>query len=84
MYLDDVIIYSKSIEDHIKHVDEVLTCLREAGITLKISKCTFFSDKIEYLGHIIKPGRLEIDQANTRSLRALVGNFLKETFYLRF
>ena len=46
-----------------------MTCLREAGITLKISKCTFFSDKIEYLGHIIKPGRLEVDQANTKSLR---------------
>ncbi len=69
VYLDDVIIYSKSVEDHIQHVDEVLTALREAGITLKISKCTFFSDKIEYLGHVIKPGRLEVDQANTKSLR---------------
>ena len=38
-------------------------------ITLKISKCTFFSEKIGYLGHIIKPGRLEIDQANTKLLR---------------
>ena len=69
VYLDDVIIFSKSVEDHITHVDEVLTCLREAGITLKISKCTFFSDKINYLGHVIRPGRLEVDQANTQSLR---------------
>ncbi len=69
VYLDDVIIYSKTVKDHINHVDEVLTCLREAGITLKISKCSFFSDKIEYLGHVIKPGRLEVDEANTKSLR---------------
>lgn len=69
VYIDDVIIYSKSVDEHIVHVDEVLTCLSEAGITLKISKCNFFSDKIEYLGHVIKPGRLEVDQANTQSLR---------------
>ena len=43
--------------------------LGDAGITLKIIKCLFFSDPIEYLGHIIKPGKLEVDLANTASLR---------------
>lgn len=69
VYLDDVIIYSKTPEEHIKHVDEVLTCLSSAGITLKISKCKFFTKTVEYLGHIVKPGTLEIDQANAKSLR---------------
>ncbi len=69
VYLDDVIIFSTSVEEHIRHVDEVLSCLSSAGVTLKISKCHFFTTTVEYLGHIIKPGQLEIDQANTKSLR---------------
>ena len=36
VYIDDVIIYSKSVEDHVRHVDEILTALEEAGVTLKI------------------------------------------------
>ena len=58
VYIDDVIIYSKSVEEHIRHVDEVLTALKKAGVTLKMKKCTFFSDTVEYLGHVIKSGRL--------------------------
>ena len=58
IYLDDIIIYSKSINEHINHVDEVLEYLSQAGVTLKIRKCNFFTDKVEYLGHIIKPGTL--------------------------
>ena len=69
VYLDDFIIYSKSVEEHIDHVDEILTALDTAGITLKIKKCRFFSEEVEYLGHIIKPGHLEIDKTNTASLR---------------
>ena len=69
VYIDDIVIYSKTVEDHLRHVDEIFTALGEAGVTLKISKCRFFSDTVEYLGHIIKPGKLEIDLAHTASLR---------------
>ena len=47
VYLDDVIIFSNSVEEHIRHVDEILTALEEAGVTLKISKCRFFTKKVE-------------------------------------
>lgn len=50
-------------------MDEILTAMREAGITLKIKKCKLFTTKVEYLGHIITPGKLQVDQANTASLR---------------
>ena len=69
VYIDDIIIFSKTVDEHITHVDEVLSALRSSGVTLKIKKCRFFSDSVEYLGHIIRPGRLEVDNANTRSLR---------------
>ncbi len=72
VYLDDVIIFSNSVEEHIKHVDEILTALGQAGVTLKIAKCRFFTKKVEYLGHFIRPGTLEADTANVKCLQDAV------------
>ncbi len=60
VYLDDVIVFSHTLGDHIEHVDAVLTALRGAGVSLKLRKCQFFTDRIRYLGHIIRPGTLEV------------------------
>ncbi len=60
VYLDDIIVYSKSEEDHIRHVDEVLSILRKAGLSLKFKKSNFFCRSVDYLGHRITPGRLEV------------------------
>ena len=69
VYIDNIIIFSKTVDEHIDHVDEILGILRTSGVTLKINKCKFFSDSVEYLGHVIRPGKLEVDGANTKSLR---------------
>lgn len=45
IYIDDVIIYSKTVEEHISHVDEISSFLVEARVTLKINKCFFFNGK---------------------------------------
>ena len=71
VYLDDIVIFSNNIDDHIRHVDEVLTTLGKAGISLRLRKCKFFTKTIKYLGHIVKPGTIEIDQAKTRTLQSL-------------
>lgn len=68
VYMDDVFIYSNSVDEHINHIDEILSTLVDAGVTLRISKCTFSNDKVEYLGHAICPGKLEVDNAHTNSL----------------
>ena len=69
VYIDDVIAFSKSVEDHINHLDDVLTLLSQAGISLKWKKCEFFHQHIKYLGHVIRPGKLEIDSTMTKALR---------------
>jgi len=69
IYLHDVIVYSKTEEEHIGHVDHVLRLLREARVTLRLPKCRFFRTTVEYLGHEIKPGRLVVMDAHTRALR---------------
>ena len=53
VYLDDVIFFSKSIEEHIQHIEAVFELLRKVGLKIKLSKCTFLQREVEYLGHIV-------------------------------
>ena len=53
VYLDDIIIYSSMQEEHIEHLRAVLECFRLHRLKLKPSKCEFFKEKIEYLGHSV-------------------------------
>ena len=52
-YLDDIIIFSNSEEEHLLHLEEVFHWLRKAGLKMKRSKCDFFKSQIHYLGHLI-------------------------------
>ena len=52
-YLDDIIIFSKTKEEHLQHLEEIFERLRKAGLKLKLQKCSFFKKHIQYLGHLI-------------------------------
>ena len=52
-YLDDIIIFSKTEEEHLEHLETIFNRLREAGLKLKLQKCSFFKKHIQYLGHLI-------------------------------
>ena len=52
-YLDDIIIFSKTPEEHLSHIRKVFKKLRSAKLSMKMSKCNFFSKEIQYLGHIL-------------------------------
>ena len=54
-YLDDIIIFSQDESQHLEHLEIVFSCLREAGLKMKCSKCDFFKSEIHYLGHLISP-----------------------------
>ena len=52
-YLDDIIIYSQSEQEHLEHLEEIFIRLKAAGLKLKHEKCCFFKKHIQYLGHLI-------------------------------
>ncbi len=68
VYLDDVIIYSTSIEQHIKHIDIVLDLLKKAGLKIKLSKCTFLQTSVKYLGHVISEKGITPDPMKIKAI----------------
>ena len=70
VYLDDVIIYSRTIEEHIKHLQAVFDLLQKGGLKVKWSKCTFFQKSVKYLGHIISEEGLRPDPKLTKAIQS--------------
>jgi len=66
IYVDDIIIFSKSVEEHLAHLEEVFKRLREANIKLNPKKCNFVKQKVECLGHVITPKGVEPDPSKLR------------------
>jgi hypothetical protein len=66
VYLDDILIFSKSHEEHVKHVKQVLDVLRKEKLFLKMSKCEFGKTSLIYLGHIVGGGELKIDPSKVK------------------
>ncbi|KAJ1042308.1 hypothetical protein NDA10_004995 [Ustilago hordei] len=61
VYLDDFLIFSDTEEVHVKHVTEVLTCLRSNRLFAKLLKCEFHTKIVKFLGYIIKLMGIEMD-----------------------
>jgi len=68
VFLDDILIYSPTLELHLSHIQQVLLKLREHHISLKASKCSFAQEKLEYLGHIISAEGVATDATKTQAM----------------
>ncbi|GAA5863847.1 hypothetical protein JCM5353_005516, partial [Sporobolomyces roseus] len=62
-YLDDILIYSETLEEHQDHVRQVLAKMRKAKLYAKAEKCSFHSDQVEYLGFIIGSHGVSMDSS---------------------
>ena len=61
VYLDDILIFTKTLSEHQKITQRVLECLQEYNLYLKLEKCEFKCTWIEYLGVIVSEGTVEMD-----------------------
>ena len=68
VYLDDILVMSRSPEDHIKHLHQVFTILRKYRFTAKLSKCKFLQDQVKYLGHLLSAEGVKPDPSKIRTL----------------
>ena len=93
VFLDDILVFSKTREEHIVHVREVLTRLRKQKLYAKLSKCELFRDEVTFLGHRIGAKGLSVSQDKISAVRdwqapknvADVRSFLGfANFYRRF
>ena len=69
IYIDDIIISSKTEEDHVKHVKKVLERLRAYQLYLKADKCVFGKDEVEYLGHKITPKGISVCEDKVEAIK---------------
>jgi len=68
VFLDDILIYSKSFTEHLKHLEQVLEVLQTSQLYLKQSKCSFAQTQLEYLGHIISAAGVATDPQKTHAM----------------
>ena len=67
VYLDDIIVYSKSLKDHIDQ--RVVFCkLRECELHVKQEKCEFCREQIIFLGHVLNNGRIQMDHRKVEAI----------------
>ena len=93
VYLDDILVYSSNLPEHISHVREVLRRLRENNLYAKLSKCEFHTSSLQFLGFVITPEGITMDKdkcakildwpppTSVKSLQAFLGF---ANFYRRF
>ena len=68
-YSDDVVVFSQTWEDHLNHLRTVLTRLTEAGLTVKLGKCSFARKDVLFLGHLVGQGRISPQESKIMAIK---------------
>jgi hypothetical protein len=93
VFFDDILIYSKSLTEHISHLKQVFQLLKSNNLFAKVSKCTFATEQVDYLGHLISskgvatdPKKIEaiINWPPTENVTQLRGFLGLTGYYRRF
>jgi hypothetical protein len=68
VFFDDLLIYRKTWEEHLRHVDQILSIMEEQSLYAKESKCEFGKTKVLYLGHIIRVKGVQVHQEKIQAI----------------
>ena len=68
-YIDDVVIFSKTFEEHMEHIEAVIKALCNRGFMLKLPKCEFCAEEISFLGHVVNVEGLGCKEERRKQLK---------------
>ena len=69
VYMDDIIVYSESMQQHERDLRLVLQTLRDAQLKVNINKCTFGAQEVEFLGHVLREGQIWMQPAKQEDIK---------------
>jgi len=69
VYIDDILIYSKTPEEHIQHVRQILDLLRQHAFHIKLKKCEFEKKEVTFLGHIVGADGIKVDPTKIQAIK---------------
>jgi hypothetical protein len=69
IYLDNLIIFSETYEQHLERIDMILTRLHDNNLKLSPEKCHFFQGRVQFLGHVVSPDGIETDPFKIEKIR---------------
>jgi hypothetical protein len=69
VYLDDILIYNKTLAEHLQHIQWVMHTLQQQNLYANLEKCSFGMDRVHYLGHIIDQHGVHVDPAKIQVIR---------------
>jgi hypothetical protein len=67
IYFDDILIYNKSLDEHIEQLRVIFYALREARLFANFDKCTFCTDRVAFLCYVVTPQGIEVDEVKLNS-----------------
>jgi hypothetical protein len=70
IYFDDILIYSRSLDEHIEHLRVVFGALREVLLFANLEKCTFCTNRVAFLGYVVTPQGIEVDEAKIEAIKS--------------
>src|SRR5579859_325094 len=68
VFIDDILVYSKTVEEHEEHLSTVLQRLRDHQLYAKFSKCSFWMEEISFLGHVLSSEGITVDPSKVRDV----------------
>ena len=72
VFLDDIIVFSNSFQEHIADLDQVLNLIEKAGLKVSPEKCSFAKTAVNYLGHVVTASGIQVDLSKVSAVKEMI------------